>query len=125
MCFFIRGGGGEPWNSVIINFSIHDYFDGNAIIPTELVYLQVSFKDEPGEGSGVARSFYVAFAQAVLSSEKLSSLDGILVGGKTLQYSMCLRTLNVWLLWELNLLFKSRSNKDLRKISRMLRVNEP
>ena len=54
---------------------------------------QVSFKDEPGEGSGVARSFYVAFAQAVLSSEKLSSLDGILVGGKTLQYSMCLRTL--------------------------------
>ena len=53
-----------------------------------LVMLQVSFKDEPGEGSGVARSFYVAFAQAVLSSEKLSSLDGILVGGKTLQYSL-------------------------------------
>ena len=37
----------------------------------------------------------MAFAQAVLSSEKLSSLDGILVGGKTLQYSMCFRTLQV------------------------------
>ena len=76
-----------------INSCIHDF--GGKTILTELLYLQVSFKDEPGEGSGVARSFYVAFAQAVLSSEKLSSLDGILVGGKTLQYSMCFRTLQV------------------------------
>ena len=37
----------------------------------------------------------MAFAQAVLSSEKLSSLDGILVGGKTLQCSMSFRTLQV------------------------------
>ncbi len=47
----------------------------------------MAFKDEPGEGSGVARSFYVAFAQAILSSEKLPSLEGTLVGGKPLQYS--------------------------------------
>ena len=49
--------------------------------------VKVTFKDEPGEGSGVARSFYTAFAQAVLSSEKLPSLEGVTVGGKSLQYS--------------------------------------
>jgi len=50
--------------------------------------IKVTFKDEPGEGSGVARSFYTAFSQAVLSSEKLPSLEGVLVGGKSLQYSL-------------------------------------
>ncbi|KAK6960404.1 E3 ubiquitin-protein ligase UBR5 [Biomphalaria glabrata] len=49
--------------------------------------VKVTFKDEPGEGSGVARSFYTAVANAVLSQEKLPSLDSILVGGKSLQYT--------------------------------------
>ncbi|KAH9487956.1 E3 ubiquitin-protein ligase ubr5 [Bulinus truncatus] len=49
--------------------------------------VKVTFKDEPGEGSGVARSFYTAAANAVLSQEKLPSLDSILVGGKSLQYT--------------------------------------
>ena len=43
--------------------------------------VKVQFKEEPGEGSGVARSFYTAFAQAVTSSEKLPNLDGIIAGG--------------------------------------------
>ena len=56
--------------------------------PALAVYrVKVSFKDEPGEGSGVARSFFTAFAQAVLSSEKLPSMEGVMVGPKTLQYS--------------------------------------
>jgi len=49
--------------------------------------VKVTFRDEPGEGSGVARSFYTAFSQAVLSAEKLPNLDPALVGGKSLQYS--------------------------------------
>ncbi|XP_071854621.1 E3 ubiquitin-protein ligase UBR5-like isoform X3 [Apostichopus japonicus] len=37
--------------------------------------VKVTFKDEPGEGSGVARSFYTAIAEAFMSSEKLPSLE--------------------------------------------------
>ena len=40
-----------------------------------LFILQVTFKDEPGEGSGVARSFYTALAEALLSSEPLPNLE--------------------------------------------------
>ena len=49
--------------------------------------VKVTFRDEPGEGSGVARSFYTAFSQAVLSAEKLPNLEPALVGSKSLQYS--------------------------------------
>lgn len=59
--------------------------------PLAVYRVKVSFKDEPGEGSGVARSFFTAFAQAVLSSEKLPSMEGVMVGGKSLQYSECLK----------------------------------
>ena len=37
--------------------------------------VKVTFKDEPGEGSGVARSFYTAVGEAFLSGEKLPPLD--------------------------------------------------
>lgn len=37
--------------------------------------VKVSFKDEPGEGSGVARSFYTALSEALLSGEKLPAMD--------------------------------------------------
>jgi len=59
--------------------------------PTLCVHkVKVTFKDEPGEGSGVARSFYTAFAQAVLSSDQLPGLEGIMVGNtpKKLGYSL-------------------------------------
>ena len=49
--------------------------------------VKVTFREEPGEGSGVARSFYTAFCQAVLSAEKLPSLEGILVDNKNIQFS--------------------------------------
>lgn len=39
--------------------------------------VKVTFKDEPGEGNGVARSFYTAIAQAFLSNEKLPNLDAV------------------------------------------------
>lgn len=37
--------------------------------------VKVSFKDEKGEGNGVARSFYTAFCEAILSSEKPANFD--------------------------------------------------
>ncbi|PIO33196.1 hypothetical protein AB205_0175380 [Aquarana catesbeiana] len=48
-----------------------------ATTPMAVHRVKVTFKDEPGEGSGVARSFYTAIAQAFLSNEKLPSLDCI------------------------------------------------
>ena len=42
--------------------------------------VKVTFKDEPGEGSGVARSFYTAIAEAILTQEKLPNLDAAQVG---------------------------------------------
>ncbi|XP_076438030.1 E3 ubiquitin-protein ligase UBR5-like isoform X2 [Babylonia areolata] len=59
--------------------------------PLAVHRVKVAFKDEPGEGSGVARSFYTAIAQALLSVEKLPSLEGVLVGGKSLQYNLIQR----------------------------------
>lgn len=45
--------------------------------------VKVTFKDEPGEGSGVARSFYTAFSEAVLANEKLPPLDVLNVNSST------------------------------------------
>lgn len=42
--------------------------------------VKVTFKDEPGEGSGVARSFYTAIAEAILTQDKLPNLDAAQVG---------------------------------------------
>lgn len=42
--------------------------------------VKVTFKDEPGEGSGVARSFYAAIAEAILSSDRLPSLEHCQMG---------------------------------------------
>ncbi|GFO10305.1 E3 ubiquitin-protein ligase ubr5 [Plakobranchus ocellatus] len=56
--------------------------------------VKVTFKDEPGEGSGVARSFYTAVANAAVSQEKLPPLDSILVGGKGLQHTRSIDLIN-------------------------------
>nr|XP_029736104.1 E3 ubiquitin-protein ligase hyd isoform X6 [Aedes albopictus] len=43
--------------------------------PLAFSRVKVTFKDEPGEGSGVARSFYTSIAEALLANEKLPNLD--------------------------------------------------
>ena len=43
--------------------------------PLCLNRIKVTFKDEQGEGSGVARSYYTAFSEAVLADTCLPSLD--------------------------------------------------
>lgn len=43
--------------------------------PMTIHRVKVTFKDEPGEGSGVARSYYTAVGEAFLSGEKLPALD--------------------------------------------------
>ncbi len=58
--------------------------------PWRLHRVKVTFKDEPGEGSGVARSFYTAIAQAFLSNDKLPNLDCVQSVSKGMQASsMC------------------------------------
>ncbi|GIY27284.1 e3 ubiquitin-protein ligase hyd [Caerostris extrusa] len=60
--------------------------------PLTVSRVKVTFKDEPGEGSGVARSFYTAVAEAVLSQERLPSLESCQVGGnRALQYNLIQR----------------------------------
>ena len=43
--------------------------------PMTIHRVKVTFKEEPGEGSGVARSFYTAVGEAFLSGEKLPPLE--------------------------------------------------
>lgn len=58
--------------------------------PMAVHRVKVTFKDEPGEGSGVARSFYTAIAQAFLSNDKLPNLDCVQSVSKGMQASsMC------------------------------------
>ncbi|XP_060590423.1 E3 ubiquitin-protein ligase UBR5-like isoform X1 [Ruditapes philippinarum] len=59
--------------------------------PLAVHRVKVTFTDEPGEGSGVARSFYTALANAVLSQEKLPPLESIMIGSKSLQYNLIQR----------------------------------
>lgn len=62
--------------------------------------VKVTFKDEPGEGSGVARSFYTAIAEAILSNEKLPNLEAAQVlDNKYNQYSVLQRSANVSKSW--------------------------
>ena len=50
--------------------------------PFSVHKVKVSFKDEQGEGSGLARSFYTAISNAFLADEKLPSLDFISASGR-------------------------------------------
>lgn len=56
--------------------------------------VKVTFKDEPGEGSGVARSFYTLIAEALLSKENLPNLESAQVGTNkyTMPFSTMIRT---------------------------------
>uniref|UniRef100_W8BVH1 HECT-type E3 ubiquitin transferase n=1 Tax=Ceratitis capitata TaxID=7213 RepID=W8BVH1_CERCA len=44
--------------------------------------VKVTFKDEPGEGSGVARSFYTSIAEALLASAKMPNLESTHINSK-------------------------------------------
>lgn len=60
--------------------------------PMAVNRVKVTFKDEPGEGSGVARSFYTALAEALLVNEKLPNLESVQVGNsKYTHYSVLQR----------------------------------
>ncbi|XP_055902383.1 E3 ubiquitin-protein ligase hyd isoform X2 [Eupeodes corollae] len=56
--------------------------------------VKVTFKEEPGEGSGVARSFYTSIAEALLVNEKLPNLEVSQIGSSNkygLPFSSILR----------------------------------
>ncbi|EDV98558.1 E3 ubiquitin-protein ligase hyd [Drosophila grimshawi] len=50
--------------------------------------VKVTFKDEPGEGSGVARSFYTSISEALLASAKMPNLDSVQAGGTHSKYGV-------------------------------------
>ncbi|XP_059478559.1 E3 ubiquitin-protein ligase UBR5 isoform X3 [Neocloeon triangulifer] len=56
--------------------------------PLAVNRVKVTFRDEPGEGSGVARSYYTALAEALLSNDKLPNLESAQVGSKYPQYNV-------------------------------------
>merc|ERR1719228_2396155 len=56
--------------------------------------VKVTFQNEPGEGSGVARSFYTALAEAILSGQPVPNLEGAQSGPvapKSMQLSLIQR----------------------------------
>merc|ERR1719195_820552 len=56
--------------------------------------VKVTFQNEPGEGSGVARSFYTALAEALLSGQSMPSLEAAQCGPiapKSMQLSLIQR----------------------------------
>lgn len=55
--------------------------------PLSFNRVKVTFNNEPGEGSGVARSFYTSIAEALLANEKLPNLEGAQVGKYTVPFS--------------------------------------
>jgi E3 ubiquitin-protein ligase EDD1 len=75
-----------------LNTQYNSYNRRNSSSPPLAVNrVKVTFKDEPGEGSGVARSFYTATAEAILSNEKLPNLESAQVDNKYSQYSVLQR----------------------------------
>lgn len=56
-------------------FSGHNRRTHGTQPPLAVNRVKVTFKDEPGEGSGVARSFYTSIAEALLANEKLPLLE--------------------------------------------------
>ena len=55
--------------------------------PLSFNRVKVTFNNEPGEGSGVARSFYTSIAEAILANEKLPNLEGAQVGKYSAPFS--------------------------------------
>jgi len=56
--------------------------------------VKVTFQNEPGEGSGVARSFYTALAEAILSGQQIPNLEAAQSGPvapKSMQLSLIQR----------------------------------
>lgn len=54
--------------------------------------VKVTFQNEPGEGTGVARSFYTALSEALLSNNKLPNLESAQAGNsKSMQFGLIQR----------------------------------
>lgn len=83
--------------------------------------VKVTFKDEPGEGSGVARSFYTSIAEALLANEKLPNLEAAQVGSSTTsstsKYSMPFAVVSRHRISTSNSANNSPNNRDLSNAS--------
>ncbi|KAK2509429.1 hypothetical protein MC885_012807 [Smutsia gigantea] len=90
---FMEDVGAEPGSQTMRQLNNH-FGRRCATTPMAVHRVKVTFKDEPGEGSGVARSFYTAIAQAFLSNEKLPNLDCIQNANKGTHTSLMQRLRN-------------------------------
>ena len=77
------------------HYQNHHRRNSSASQPPLLVNrVKVTFQNEPGEGSGVARSFYTALAEALLSGQPMPGLESAQVGPiapKSMQLSLIQR----------------------------------
>ena len=91
-------------------FNSHYQTHSRRISPTQPPLLvnrvKVTFQNEPGEGSGVARSFYTALAEALLSGQTIPSLEPA-QSGPVQHKSM-----------QLSLIQRLRGSRDMRDRSR-------
>ena len=63
------------------HYQTHSRRTSNTQPPLVVNRVKVTFQNEPGEGSGVARSFYTALAEGLLSSQPLPNLETAQVSG--------------------------------------------
>ena len=91
-------------------FNTHYQTHSRRISPSQPPLLvnrvKVTFQNEPGEGSGVARSFYTALAEALLSGQTIPSLEPA-QSGPVQHKSM-----------QLSLIQRLRGSRDMRDRSR-------
>ncbi|OWA51736.1 E3 ubiquitin-protein ligase UBR5 [Hypsibius exemplaris] len=62
-----------PESFAILNAFFNRRGSSNAALPCQKI--KVTFRDEPGEGNGVARSYFTVIAEALLTQDKLPQLD--------------------------------------------------
>nr|XP_018904419.1 PREDICTED: E3 ubiquitin-protein ligase UBR5 isoform X3 [Bemisia tabaci] len=71
-----------------LNALYHSRRSAGSAPPLAVNRVKVTFKDEPGEGSGVARSFYTAIAEALLANEKFPTIETTPSGSQSADYSV-------------------------------------
>ena len=74
--------------------------------------IKVTFRDEQGEGSGVARSYYTAFSEAVLADVQLPNLDAF-YNQSTFPSSSCSSSLGNVSYVPFNMLHRYRNTRNI------------
>eukprot|EP00096_Caligus_rogercresseyi_P012405 TRINITY_DN5185_c0_g1_i1.p1 TRINITY_DN5185_c0_g1~~TRINITY_DN5185_c0_g1_i1.p1 ORF type:complete len:2971 (-),score=851.59 TRINITY_DN5185_c0_g1_i1:151-9063(-) len=79
--------------------------------------VKVTFQNEPGEGSGVARSFYTALAEALLANKKLPNLEPAQMPFSLIQRLRGTRDTRTERRLAVHKSYTYKSNRDVRALS--------